>query len=326
VLATSAFFLSGTQTASAIDITTEQSLIVDDVWLSGDILNIAVTDNTNGESRVMELLLSDYAQPSDEYVTIQATDSNGRLSNTFQFKNPHYKGGADEPQPDSGNPIPDTNKSAAPDKKNPIMPDGGEDMPYTGDFLDSDETNHFALLGGEPIPDTCESALPDETNPFTPDGTGTVIDNATDGDGKEFFNIETPDGNVFYLVIDRQRSRDNVYLLNAVTEQELIALAKPGDGSVNDDTPVPPGIPEPEPQVEEEPAAPEKPPEKGGGKGSIIIIVVAVIAVGGAGYYFKIVRPKQNGGMDDDDYEDEPETFDDDTEVDMENSEEDDNE
>ncbi len=28
--------------------------------------------------------------------------------------------------------------------------------------------------------------LPTEPNPFTPDGTGTVVDNATDQDGKEF--------------------------------------------------------------------------------------------------------------------------------------------
>lgn len=33
--------------------------------------------------------------------------------------------------------------------------------------------------------------------PFTPDGTGTVVDNATDEDGKEFFTITTPSENVF---------------------------------------------------------------------------------------------------------------------------------
>ena len=31
-----------------------------------------------------------------------------------------------------------------------------------------------------------------EPNPFTPAGTGTVIDNATDADGKEFYMIMTP--------------------------------------------------------------------------------------------------------------------------------------
>jgi len=241
MLAVSAFLLTGTQTASAIDIATEQSLTVDDAWLTGDILNIAVTDSISGESKVMELTLSDYAQPGDEYVTIQATDGSGRLSNTFQFKNPYYTQDADLPQQDDGEPMPDA-----------------DDLADTDDLTDADETGVIDADGDEPIPCTGEFVDSGETNPFTPDGTGTVVDNATDGDGKEFFNIVTPDGNVFYLVIDRQRNKDNVYLLNAVTEQDLISLAKPGDGSANAKPDMPAGIPEPEPepQNEEEPATP----------------------------------------------------------------------
>lgn len=64
------------------------------------------------------------------------------------------------------------------------------------------------------------------SNPFTPNGTGTVVDNATDEDGKEFYTIQTADENVFYLVIDKQRGTENVYFLNAVTESDLMALAK----------------------------------------------------------------------------------------------------
>ena len=56
------------------------------------------------------------------------------------------------------------------------------------------------------------------SNPFTPNGTGTVVDNATDEDGKEFYTIQTADENVFYLVIDKQRGTENVYFLNAVTK------------------------------------------------------------------------------------------------------------
>ena len=56
---------------------------------------------------------------------------------------------------------------------------------------------------------------------LTPDGTGTVVDNATNQDGIEFFTVFTEDGNEFFLVVDRQRNTDNVYLLNAVTEEHL---------------------------------------------------------------------------------------------------------
>ena len=56
-------------------------------------------------------------------------------------------------------------------------------------------------------------AEPETQNPFTPDGTGTVVDNATDEDGKEFYTITTADESIFYLVIDKQKTSENVYCL-----------------------------------------------------------------------------------------------------------------
>ena len=63
----------------------------------------------------------------------------------------------------------------------------------------------------EPQPETVPSpaeteAEPETQNPFTTDGTGTVVDNATDEDGKEFYTITTADESVFYLVIDKQKT------------------------------------------------------------------------------------------------------------------------
>ena len=69
---------------------------------------------------------------------------------------------------------------------------------------------------------------PAEPNPFTPDGTGTVVDKATDKDGKEFYTITTPDENIFFLVIDNQKSSENVYFLNAVTETDLPSPRRKG--------------------------------------------------------------------------------------------------
>jgi hypothetical protein len=107
-------------------------------------------------------------------------------------------------------------------------------------------------------PDEGEPAEPDEGNPFTPDGAGTVVDNATDGDGKEFFVFDTPDGNVFYLIIDRQRTGENVYLLNAVTENDLMSLAAPGDGKASIVQEPPEVPPEPEPAPPEQMATTER--------------------------------------------------------------------
>ena len=50
----------------------------------------------------------------------------------------------------------------------------------------------------EPAEETTPPAATETVaKPFTPNGTGTVVDNATDEDGKEFFTITTPSENVF---------------------------------------------------------------------------------------------------------------------------------
>jgi len=144
---------------------------------------------------------------------------------------------------------------------------------------------------------------PDSTlRPFTPPGTGSVLDNADGGDGKEFFTITTPDENVFYLIIDRQRGMENVYFLNAVTESDLLSLA------VIPDRPAPPFGELPPPAPTEPMPEPEPEPKASGNTGMIVFIVIAMLGAGGAGYYFKIYRPKQQGGesgeFDGEDYDD----------------------
>jgi hypothetical protein len=282
-----AFSFSGTAAYAADDPLNEiigvitENLSVDDVWLTGEILHIIVTEKTTGISQKLEMNLRDYAGAGDEYVTVQAIDRAGNISNSIQFKNPFYIPTAlPQPSDPAGDGNPGASEHSTPNVENPVS----------------------------------------NGRPFTPDGTGTVVDNVTDGDGKEFFSISTEDGNIFYLIVDRQRNTDNVYLLNAVTEQDLMSLAKEGDGkpigTVQEPPLITPDTPEPTPSAE--PAPP--PPAKSGDSGTIIFIIIAVLAVGGAGYYFKIVRPKQSGIYDDDDESDE---FDDDTETDLEDDGED---
>ena len=147
---------------------------------------------------------------------------------------------------------------------------------------------------GEPPAETPTVEIPAVTEPptekpFTPDGTGTVVDNTTDEEGKEFFTIMTPSENVFYLVIDRQRSTENVYFLNAVTEADLMALAEI--------TAKPEPVPTPEP-TDPEPAPEEEQPEQPAKKsntGLLVIVLLLAGAGGGAAYYFKVLRPKRQG-------------------------------
>lgn len=156
------------------------------------------------------------------------------------------------------------------------------------------------IVEKQPVP--TEAPPPEPTpNPFTPSGTGTVINYASDEDGKLFYTIMTPDEHVFYLVIDRQRGAENVYFLNAVTIADLAALAEipaPPQGGTVTPTPTPP--PTEAPAETPPPAAQE---QSGGNMGMMIVIAVIVVIGGGAGWYFKIYRPKQQGAASGDEYE-----------------------
>lgn len=152
----------------------------------------------------------------------------------------------------------------------------------------------------------------DPVKPLTPDGTGTVTDNATDKDGKEFFTITTAEEEVFYLVIDRQKSGDNVYFLNAVTVDDLVALAQAKGETLKPTTPSPAPTTTPEPSPE--PSTTPEPDTKPGANfnPATLLASLAVVAVGGgAGWYFKIYRPKHLDAAELEDYPLEPEFEDD---------------
>ncbi len=133
----------------------------------------------------------------------------------------------------------------------------------------------------EPQPETAPSpaeteAEPETQNPFTTDGTGTVVDNATDEDGKEFYTITTADESVFYLVIDKQKTSENVYFLNTVTTDDLLPLAEQGKEPPKEVTPEP--EPKPTEPVEE---VPEPEPEKKDSPLLSLLLIGAVVLAGG---------------------------------------------
>ena len=233
----------------------KEALKVNAAWIEDEMLQVDVTNINTGENQKLEVQLKDYTSDS-EYVSVQAVDPDGNKSNIVQIKNPYYK--AEE----SAN----KNENGKTDK--------------TADKSENSKTD--------------EAAKDSNKNAFTPAGTGEVMDNAKDGDGKEFFTIKTKNDNVFYLIVDRQRENDNVYLLNAVSESDLVALAEKGeDTSVS-------AVPETETKPEEqtEPAAETeeaKTSSDSGNNSSVFIFVfIAVLAAGGIGYYIKIYKPKHS--------------------------------
>lgn len=166
--------------------------------------------------------------------------------------------------------------------------------------------NHSnTVLLTPPVP-----AQPPAPNNLTPDGQGELLDHLTSWDMLEFITIETPTGNIFYLIIDHTRSSNNVFFLNPVTEWDLLTLA--ADAGL----PAPPHIsspqmPTPPPVViEHDPPAPtetpppdtavEPPPveaDSGGGAGRLIFLGIAGAGAFGVIYYLKIYKPKKEREM-----------------------------
>ena len=169
---------------------------------------------------------------------------------------------------------------------------------------------------------------------LSPDGNLSLIDDigSATTSGKQFITVESKNGNVFYLIIDRDdEGEETVHFLNQVDEADLMALTEDGEaaekpivcsctdkcqaGAVNtacevcmtnmsecvgkEAEPV-------EPSEPEEPAA-----EKKGGAGIIVAVLLILAAGGGAAFYFFVLKPKQGkkvpSDLDDFDLEDEEE-------------------
>ena len=172
-----------------------------------------------------------------------------------------------------------------------------------------------ASTDNEAVPDT----RPRSATALTPDGQGAVLDNVSSENGKEFFTIKTPEENIFYLVIDREREGENVYFLNAVTESDLMALAEK-DSAAGSTTAIPVNTPPVcicdeqcrlgeintdcpvcmtnykacagTPREDQETQVPAQPQTTSGG--SVLVVVCAAVAAGAAAWYFKIYKPKKD--------------------------------
>ena len=164
-----------------------------------------------------------------------------------------------------------------------------------------------------------DSAVSPGDSVSTPSGTGTVIASSTNG-GKQFYTIQTPAGNTFYLIIDLNQQTNNVYFLDNVTEQDLMALAvksvsgaATGTASVN---PIPSAASTVSQPVVSSPAPAATSTKSSGPNFSMILLVLIILGGGGVLFYIKVYRPKhQNDSRDEyeeDDEAEKPDTRDED--------------
>ena len=213
---------------------------------------------------------------------------------------------------------------------------GGENDSNFSFSIDSDKLSELfeQLMGG-----SGGTAL-------TPDGNLSLIDDigSSARSGKQFITVETKNGNVFYLIIDRDdEGEETVHFLNQVDEADLMALTEDGEkaetpivctctekcqaGAVNTACPVcVKNLSEcvGTEQKAAEPTEPENPePEKKSNTGAILAVLLILAAGGGAVVYSLVLKPKQGkkvpADLDDFDLEDEEEYLTEDEETEEKN-------
>lgn len=156
---------------------------------------------------------------------------------------------------------------------------------------------------------------PDGT-PFSVPGNAELLDDVTGDDSKQFITVRTKNNQTFFVVIDRQNSAENVYMLSMIDEDDLSDFLEDGkDKKI---------INIPEKEKADDTAEKESAGEYSGNKmvedkdekksdssagGLLAAIGIILMIVGG--YYFLKIRPrKQHSSAKYD--EDEEDEYDDD--------------
>lgn len=121
------------------------------------------------------------------------------------------------------------------------------------------------------------------------DGTGTVTDFSTSG-SKAFYTIKDNEQNIFYLIIDLDKTDNNVYFLSDIKKSDLGESENPKEIASQPPTE----------QVDSEKT--EAPKESGNG---FLIAVLLIAVIGVAAYYFLVMKKRHNRGKEQDEDEDE---------------------
>lgn len=187
-------------------------------------------------------------------------------------------------------------------------------MAYTGSETETAEES--TIIREE----NTEETENDDNNAFSVEGNGTLTDEADSSQNKLFYIVTTANGNSYYIIIDKDSTTNNVYMLSQIDEADLADFTEETD-SKNEETVTtasPDGnaetatdqtgeeVTEPAQETDTETSSPDTETETANSSGSagkyIGFALLALACIGViAGYYFLKIRNR-------DDQEEEDET------------------
>lgn len=244
------------------------------------------------------------ADTAYEYFTLQVRDKAGNMSENYKVANPYYENPDSKKTDTATNNLSSTNTTGSTagsteSATNTLPSDATASKPASATGT---VTEHTQSTSSDPAASTSDATQ-----------TGTAEAGSNQEKGKEFYTITTKGDKVFYLIVDKDKTSDNVYLLTEVGENDLLnftdsnTVTLPQNSAVTESA-----LPDADELETEETATEEKPEkeeaksEKSSNAGTYVIIVLVLLGVGGAYYYLKFIRGGKDAFEEEYDDEDEP--------------------
>ena len=263
------------------------------------------------------------ADTSYEYFTLQAKDKAGNMSESYKVGNPYYE------NPDA---VKENTEVSGTEQNAASLPADGtasKSTSATATVTEHQTTNETATAPTEPENTGNETATEADTGRVQGESSASGMTTGTvqDKGGKEFYTIKTKSDKVFYLIVDKDKTDENVYLLTEVGENDLLnftdtnMVTLPQNQAIAESA-----LPletekiteTPEPEVTIIPEEKEEPEKKSNNSGTILLMLLVLAGVCGAYYYWKFMKGRNTSfdyEEDEDDDEEEDTIREDDEEL-----------
>lgn len=185
---------------------------------------------------------------------------------------------------------------------------------YVEDDAQQEAAVDGTLPGEKGVKEKTAGSLEEETperlepTPFSMPGNAELVDDAGDDETKQFLAVQTKNGNVFYIVVDRSGSTENVYMMSLVDENDIKEFIEEESGGDTDGQGIMQTVPGLETSADTETGGGQEKQEdedkehkKGTGMGGIIPVLLVFGGCAAGIYYFKVLRPEKEADEDSDD-------------------------